>query len=73
MKRIVATGNTYIDEITQKLSKFVHGNLVTEVALDPSNEAMMVSREKVNAYLYHLFKEKQVSLPEAVSDVPTWL
>lgn len=67
LKRMISSGNTYIDEMTQKVTKFVQATMVTELALDPSNESLMVTREKINAYIYHLFKDKQVSLPEAVT------
>ena len=41
-------------------------NLMTELALDPSDESLLVSREKVNGHIYHMFKDAQVTLPEPV-------
>ena len=39
---------------------------MTELALDPSDESLLVSREKVNGHIYHMFKDAQVTLPEPV-------
>ena len=62
----VPSGNTFIDEITEHLTDFVQRNLMTELALDPSDESLLVSREKVNGHMYHMFKDGQVALPEPV-------
>ena len=61
------SGNTFIDEITEHITQFVQHNLMTELALDPSDESLLVSREKVNGHIYHMFKDGQVTLPEPVS------
>ena len=61
------SGNTFIDEISEHITQFVQRNLMTELALDPSDESLLVSREKVNGHIYHMFKEGQVTLPEPVS------
>lgn len=66
-KILQQTGNTFIDEITEHLTDFVQRNLMTELALDPSDESLLVSREKVNGHMYHMFKDGQVALPEPLS------
>ena len=66
------SGNTSIDEITEHITQFVQRNLMTELALDPSDESLLVSREKVNGHIYHMFKDGQVTLPEPVS-VTEWV
>ena len=66
------SGNTFTDEITEHITQFVQRNLMTELALDPSDESLLVSREKVNGHIYHMFKDGQVTLPEPVS-VTEWV
>ena len=64
-----SSGNTFIDEISEHITQFVQRNLMTELALDPSDESLLVSREKVNGHIYHMFKDGQVTLPEPVSEM----
>ena len=63
------SGNTFIDEISEHITQFVQRNLMMELALDPSDESLLVSREKVNGHIYHMFKDGQVTLPEPVTEM----
>ena len=60
------TGNTFITEVTEHIAQFAEGNLAVELALNPSDESLQVSREKVNGHIYHMLKDGKITLPEPV-------
>ena len=67
MHTFVPSGNTYIDEISEHIAQFVWLKLMVELALNPRDASLWVSREKVNGHMYHMLKDGQGTLPEPVS------
>ena len=59
-------GNTVITEVAEHLVQFAECNLEVELALNPSDESLQVSREKVNGHIYHLLKDGEIPLPVPV-------
>ena len=59
-------GNTFITKVTEHITQFAKYNLEVELALNPSDESLQVSREKVNGHVYHLLKDGEITLPEPV-------
>ena len=60
------TGNTFITEVTEQIAQFAECNLEVELALNPSDESLQVSRENVSKHIYHLLKDGEIALPEPV-------
>ena len=54
------TGNTFITEVTEHIAQFAECNLEVELALNPSDESLQVSREKVNRHIYHMLKDGEI-------------
>ena len=55
-------GNSFITEVTEHIAQC---SLVA-LALNPSDESLQVSREKVNGHIYHMLKDGEIALPEPV-------
>ena len=55
-------GNSFITEVTEHIAQC---SLVA-LALNPSDESLQVSREKVNGHIYHMLKDGEITLPEPV-------
>ena len=59
-------GNTFISEVKEHIAQFAEFNLTVELALNPEDESLQVSREKVNRHMYHMLKDGKITMPEPV-------